>query len=323
MPWAPPRPIGAFEHLGFRELRRRSDWGKRGWRDAIHHIRAGIRLTWEARGASTLVVSHANIEVFVVALLGRLLLRRTAIVCFDFLIPRSTRGMALQRRLLRRVDRFLVIRRGDAGFLDRRYRIPATDVAFVRLAADPDLLGSAPSDTPGGGAPLVYSAGWAHRDWPTLLTALSELDCTAILSVPDEIRDTAVREGITLVPQVSPEHGRELMARAGVFALAGADTALPSGPLVLLDAMALGKAVVATDVNGTRDYLVDEHTGLLVAPGDVGAMTRALARLLTDVELRTTLGHNARVWASSYSVEDMTRTILEEVAVARSPALRP
>ena len=164
----------------------------------------------------------------------------------------------------------------------------------------------------------MYSAGWAHRDWPTLLEALAQVRCAAVLSVPEDVRATPVREGITMLTQVSPAEGRELMVRADVFALSAVDTDLPSGPLVLLDAMALGKAIVATDVNGTRDYLSDERTGLLVPPGDVAALARALERALTNRDLRDELGRGARAWAESYSVADMVGAILDEVRTARA-----
>jgi glycosyltransferase involved in cell wall biosynthesis len=58
--------------------------------------------------------------------------------------------------------------------------------------------------------------------------------------------------------------------------------------------MAHGRPVVASAVGGLLDLVVDEETGLLVPPGDVGALREALRRLLADHELRARLGANAR-----------------------------
>ena len=58
--------------------------------------------------------------------------------------------------------------------------------------------------------------------------------------------------------------------------------------------MAHGRAVVASDVGGLRDLVVDGETGLLVPPRDVDALRAALERLLADRELRRRLGANAR-----------------------------
>lgn len=67
---------------------------------------------------------------------------------------------------------------------------------------------------------------------------------------------------------------------------------------VLLDAMAMSKPVIATDVPGPRDVVVHERTGLVVPPADPPALARALARLIQSEDLRRTLGdagaHRAR-----------------------------
>jgi glycosyltransferase involved in cell wall biosynthesis len=60
------------------------------------------------------------------------------------------------------------------------------------------------------------------------------------------------------------------------------------------EAMAHGRAVVASDVGGLRDLVVDGETGLLVPPRNAAALRGALERLLADRELRLRLGANAR-----------------------------
>ncbi|MFL5946342.1 MAG: glycosyltransferase family 4 protein, partial [Gaiellaceae bacterium] len=60
------------------------------------------------------------------------------------------------------------------------------------------------------------------------------------------------------------------------------------------EAMAHGRAVIASDVGGLRDLVLDGETGLAVPAGDVEALRSALERLLADRELRRRLGTNAR-----------------------------
>ena len=64
--------------------------------------------------------------------------------------------------------------------------------------------------------------------------------------------------------------------------------------VVCAEAMAHGRAVVASDVGGLRDLVVDGKTGLLVPPGDVPALRAAIERLLADPELRRRLGAAGR-----------------------------
>ena len=100
-------------------------------------------------------------------------------------------------------------------------------------------------------------------------------------------------------------------------ALAEADAlVLPSWieglPLVVLEAMAQGKPVVATAVGGTPEAVVDGETGLLVSPRDVPALAGALERLLGDEDLRQQLGEAGRRRAEEhFPVSAMTRRILE------------
>lgn len=63
--------------------------------------------------------------------------------------------------------------------------------------------------------------------------------------------------------------------------------------MVLLEAMAAGRAIVATRVGETPLVVQDEVSALLVSAGDVHAMTLALTRLLTDSGLRGILGSRA------------------------------
>ncbi|MCL4743879.1 MAG: glycosyltransferase, exosortase A system-associated [Burkholderiaceae bacterium] len=65
-------------------------------------------------------------------------------------------------------------------------------------------------------------------------------------------------------------------------------------PLKPLEAMAQGRAVVASDVGGHRELIRDEETGLLHSAGDAGALAGAVLRLLSDEPLRARLTGAAR-----------------------------
>jgi len=65
-------------------------------------------------------------------------------------------------------------------------------------------------------------------------------------------------------------------------------------PMVLAEAGAAGLPLISTDVAAISSIVRDGETGLLIAPGDLIGLTNALRSLLTDAELRTRLGSNAR-----------------------------
>jgi glycosyltransferase involved in cell wall biosynthesis len=89
---------------------------------------------------------------------------------------------------------------------------------------------------------------------------------------------------------------------ADVFALPSSREGLPN---VLLEAMASGLACVASRLPGVTDDMLDGGvSGRLVPPGDVEALSAALAELLADVDLRARMGATARRTAvARYGVE--------------------
>jgi glycosyltransferase involved in cell wall biosynthesis len=65
-------------------------------------------------------------------------------------------------------------------------------------------------------------------------------------------------------------------------------------PISVLEAMAAGLPVIASAVGGVPELVVDGETGILVPPGDVAALADAIARVLTDADLRTSFGAAGR-----------------------------
>jgi L-malate glycosyltransferase len=65
-------------------------------------------------------------------------------------------------------------------------------------------------------------------------------------------------------------------------------------PIVILDAMAAGRPVVASRLAGIPEQVVDGITGRLVSPGDSAALAEALAAILGNAEVRTDMGRAAR-----------------------------
>ena len=83
----------------------------------------------------------------------------------------------------------------------------------------------------------------------------------------------------------------DLLAAADLFVLPSLWEGLP---MALVEAMAAGLPVVATDVSGTRGVMAGGETGLLVPPGDAAALARAIAALLDDPARAGVMGAAAR-----------------------------
>jgi len=82
--------------------------------------------------------------------------------------------------------------------------------------------------------------------------------------------------------------------------------------LVILEAMALSRPVVASNVGGIPEMIEDGVTGLLVEPHDAEGLTRAITRLLTDHPLADTIARQAHDMVHErFDVELMVEAIQE------------
>ena len=115
----------------------------------------------------------------------------------------------------------------------------------------------------------------------------------------EEILGAAALEANVQFPGlVAQEHGAEYLAACDI--LASPHVRNPDGspffgsPTKLFEYMAMGKAIVASDLDQIGEVVRHGETGWLVPPGDAGALASGLARLVQDRGLRSALGGAAR-----------------------------
>jgi glycosyltransferase involved in cell wall biosynthesis len=84
---------------------------------------------------------------------------------------------------------------------------------------------------------------------------------------------------------------------------------LESFGIVVLEAMAMGRPVVASRIGGIPDIVVDGETGFLVPPGDLQALRHAIQRLLNDPVLRERMG----TLAKQRVVEFQAKTVVPRI----------
>lgn len=86
-------------------------------------------------------------------------------------------------------------------------------------------------------------------------------------------------------------------------------------PKVLLEAAACGRPLVATDVPGCREIVIDGGNGLLVPPRDAPALADAIGRLLADPDLRAAMGRRGRELVEAQFSEE--RVVAQTLALYR------
>lgn len=110
----------------------------------------------------------------------------------------------------------------------------------------------------------------------------------------------------------------DLLRAADIFVLPSHREGMPRS---IIEAMCAGLPVVATDIRGSREEVVDGETGLLVPLGDEAALAAALGRLVADTALRRRMGEAGR--ARALRLYDESRVVARQIALLGLAPLQP
>ena len=107
---------------------------------------------------------------------------------------------------------------------------------------------------------------------------------------------------------------RDILAASDMFVLPSYREGMPRS---IIEAMAMELPVIATNIRGSREEVVDGETGILVPVGDVNALSNAIIKLAKDSKLRKTMGKKGRERAEKYfdenKVIEKQITIIERI----------
>jgi glycosyltransferase involved in cell wall biosynthesis len=84
-------------------------------------------------------------------------------------------------------------------------------------------------------------------------------------------------------------------------------------PLKPLEAMAMGKALVASDVGGHKELIRNNETGILFKAGDLEELTVSLDRVLEETDLRGQLEEQGREWVKENKTWDKTTEVYVDI----------
>lgn len=201
------------------------------------------------------------------------------------------------RALHPRMDAIFVYAATQKQYAIESLGIPADKLHLIPFHADERFYHPMP-DVPVENR--ISSAGLEWRDYPTMIEAVRGLDVEVRLAAASpwskHRNETADRE---LPPNVSArrydyQELRELYASSRFVVVPLYDNDFQAGVTTLLEAMAMGKAVIVTQSVGQRDVIEHGVNGIYVPPGDPRALRAAIVELLACPEKAAELGANAR-----------------------------
>jgi glycosyltransferase involved in cell wall biosynthesis len=262
---------------------------------------------------------------------GRLAARLTGarlVLHEHFADPRMPGYQALADRALARLtDRAIAVSGSTRAFLVRERHVPEERVRLIWNGAPLDEFAPVPRERAlrvrrelglPDDAPLVGAIGRlseqkGHRHLLDAFALLpGELNARLLIAGDGDLLEPLRRQALELgiAERVCFAGHRsdvpELLGAVDVLCLA---SLYEGTPLTLFEAMAAGKPVVATSVDGCRELIEDGKNGLLVPPQDAPALAQALSRVLADAALRRSLGETALAASRRYDVAECVRQI--------------
>ena len=246
---------------------------------------------------------------------------------FDRVVPPLT---------IRRASRVIALTSVEAENLVR-LGVPSDRIRIIPNGVDLKEFAGLPPRRPNGDATELLFVG---RCYPRQKGLEYLVKALPFLRSRESIRLTIVGEdwgGVAMLQSLARALGveRQIAFRGAlprdevIQAYASADIfVLPSlfepFGIVLLEAMAAGLPVVASEVGGIVDVVADGKTGLLVPPGKPLALAAGLEQLISDSSLRARMAEEARRRVSGYSWDLIVPRIVEvyREAIAESGETR-
>jgi glycosyltransferase involved in cell wall biosynthesis len=167
---------------------------------------------------------------------------------------------------------------------------------------------------------MICAVGLELRDYATLCDAVDGLDVDVVIAAgsrwskrPDLITGRALPANVR-VCTLDFVDLRDLYAESAFVVMPLFETDFQAGVTTLLEAMAMGKAVVCSSTSGQTDVITEGETGLYATPGVATALRAAIAKLLDNPELASEMGRRARVEAEErFDIEHYARRLAAHV----------
>ena len=271
------------------------------------------------------IVATAEASALPVLLLKRLRLLKTPLVMINIALLHPKQGSGLRKWLwkmcLPAAEAIISYTSAQSDWLAAEFGLQRSRLFFVPFGVDTTFFEAEEHEAAAENSFCASVGTNDGKDFVTLLKAFP--DEHRLVIVTDDYNIKIIQEHLNSHSQVEIRHDvpihelRTLYRQSSVQIIPLLDTKFSSGQTVMLENMALGRAVIVTKTASTCDYIEDGITAIMVAPGDPDALRRVLVEILEDPPRRQQIGAKAAEKVrASFSSEVFSRNLMALVQQA-------
>ena len=169
---------------------------------------------------------------------------------------------------------------------------------------------------------FIFASGRSYRDYATLARAVEGTEvCVKVSSRPFNLTGFDLPKNMESMGWLDYRVAQDYIYESSFYVVPLQNINFAGGDSSLLQAMSFGKAVVATRAPSTETYLEHGQTGLLVEPGDVEGMRKAILDLWRNPDEAMRMGKEARRrFEENHTMEKLAQRVYDialEVHLAR------
>lgn len=272
---------------------------------------------WKQSGDAWQATEGGVITVFpqLAAMIGvrrRLSIRSTPVVAWCFNIGDCYPGLKqlLATNALKHVDRFVVHSRGECVALSTWTGFAQERFEFVPLQRAP-IPGF---DEEEKEVPFILALGSANRDYSTLCKAVEKINIrTVIVAGNHAVKGLNIPNNVEIVSGLTSEECHRLAQRARIIVVPLINGKTAAGQVTIVEAMRMGRPIIATRSVGSEDYILPGKTGLLVEPNSVKNLSESISGLWSDEVLRDSIAQQAYKHAEQHFSDEAVGVRLSEI----------
>jgi len=307
--------FGALPALNYRKRVRLYfvDWPRLLW----FALKAGRR-AFAGGARPDVVVASSHLEVIGLALARVIYRQPVPIVLIGFIFtPRASALEDTMRRayfqaVLGRARAVVCFSSHEAQRYRSVFHLKKTE--FISVPYGQHVWDPGPPKV--SGTSYVLSAGRSGRDYALLGTVFATLpyELHIICDAEDALRGLRLLPNVSVLHQCYAKEYLEQIAGAELVVIPLKDNDISAGQMVLLQAMALGKAVVITRTPTTEEYGKHLETLYFVERGSMEDLAQAIMHLKRDARLRASIARKAREhFQERYSMGAFVQHLLDAI----------